>query len=74
MLHFADSRASDEAHGPDATARVFNQNHMAECVGVLRQNGLHDLLNRAMDIAHDRHPSHDLLGKLNQPTAHESGS
>ena len=47
----------DEDQRPDALARIFDQPDLAEQSSRLCEHGLEDLLQAAVDIAHQRHPA-----------------
>ena len=70
--HLVLGRAGDEADRADAAARVLDQHDLAKRARGLRQHGLEDLLERAVDAAHDRHARQQVLADANQRASGEA--
>jgi hypothetical protein len=63
--------AGEEGDRPGALARVFDQQRLAKCIAVGRQDGVAHLLHAGIDAADDGYPAQDLLAPGDELAADE---
>jgi hypothetical protein len=63
----------DESDDVKPLHRILDQHHFLEGVGLAGEDRLHDLLERAIDVAHQRHAIDDAFADIEQGPAEDVG-